>query len=62
MTPRALAETLARQQGAADPQVQAIRHWLLRLEALRYAPGTSCREKSGLAALRREFKQLHWPL
>lgn len=62
MTPRALAETLARQQGAADPQMQAIRHWLLRLEALRYAPGTSCREKSSLAALRREFKQLHWPL
>lgn len=61
MTPRALAETLARQHGAADPQVQAMRHWLLRLEALRYAPGTSGREKSGLAALRREFKQLHWP-
>ena len=60
-TPRALAEALLRQHGAADPQVQAIRRWLLRLEALRYAPGTSGREKSGLAALRREFKQLHWP-
>jgi len=61
VTPRALAEALLRQHGAADPQVQAIRRWLLRLEALRYAPGSSGAAKRGLAALRREFKQLHWP-
>ncbi|MDP1655818.1 MAG: DUF3488 and transglutaminase-like domain-containing protein [Hylemonella sp.] len=62
LTPRALAQVLAHRHGATDPRVQAWRGWLLRLEALRYAPGTAEGAKRGLAALRREFKQLHWPL
>ncbi len=62
LTPRALAQAMARQHGATDPRVQAWRDWLLRLEALRYAPGTAEGAKRGLVALRREFKQLHWPL
>ncbi|MEA3394841.1 MAG: DUF3488 and transglutaminase-like domain-containing protein [Pseudomonadota bacterium] len=62
LTPRALAQSLVRQHGAADPHVQAWRDWLLQLEALRYAPGTAEGAKRGLAALRREFKQLHCPL
>ncbi|PHM19316.1 MAG: transglutaminase [Curvibacter sp. PD_MW3] len=62
LTPRALAQAMARQHGATDPRVQAWRDWLLRLEALRYAPGTAEGAKRGLTALRREFKQLHWPL
>ncbi|MBI3533495.1 MAG: DUF3488 domain-containing transglutaminase family protein [Burkholderiales bacterium] len=62
LTPRALAQAMARQHGATDPRVQAWRDWLLQLEALRYAPGTAEGAKRGLTALRREFKQLHWPL
>lgn len=62
LTPRALAQALAHQHGATAPRVQAWRDWLLRLEALRYAPGTAESAKRGLTALRREFKQLHWPL
>ena len=62
LTPRALAQALAHQHGATAPRVQAWRNWLLRLEALRYAPGTAESAKRGLTALRREFKLLHWPL
>jgi hypothetical protein len=62
LTPRALAQALAHRHGATAPRVQAWRDWLLRLEALRYAPGTAESAKRGLTALRREFKQLHWPL
>ncbi len=60
LTPRALAQVLAARHDAHAPQVQAVRDWLLRLEALRYAPGGAT--SAGLRALRREFKQLHWPL
>lgn len=60
VTPRALAQALQARPDAQAPQVQAVREWLLRLEALRYAPAGSV--PTGLRALRREFQQLHWPL
>ncbi len=60
VTPRALAQQLQARPDAHTPQVQAVRDWLLRLEALRYAPAGSV--SMGLRALRREFQQLHWPL
>jgi len=57
--PRQLAQALLRARGQADPAVPAIRDWLLRLEAQRYAPGHGAR--AGLVTLQREFKQLNWP-
>lgn len=60
LTPRALAQQLLIRPDAHTPQLRAVHDWLLRLEALRYAPAGSA--PSGLRALRREFQQLHWPL
>ncbi|MDO8448330.1 MAG: DUF3488 and transglutaminase-like domain-containing protein [Rhodoferax sp.] len=57
--PRAMAEQLARQAGPQDPSALAVRDWLLRLEAQRYAPpGTT---STRLATLKRELNQLVWP-
>ena len=41
----------------------AIRDWLLKLEALRYAPAAANTPggRAGLTTLRREFNQLPWP-
>jgi hypothetical protein len=40
-------------------RADAIRQWLLRLEASRYAPASA--GSASLTALRREFRQLPWP-
>ena len=62
--PRRMAEQLGTQTtaqtGAVESSTQAIRDWLLRLEALRYAPASS-RHGASLITLRREFDQLPWP-
>ena len=57
--PRRMAEQLTQQLGADHPAQQALRDWLLRLEAQRYAPPNAQRVR--LATLRREFQQLNWP-
>jgi len=63
--PRQMAQQLCAQRSAAHPAVQAVRDWLLRLEALRYAPrqaGEPARAQARrLATLERELKQLPWP-
>ncbi len=55
--PRQMAQAADARFGPAG---QAVRDWLLKLEAQRYAPATSDRSAS-LAALRAEFRQLAWP-
>jgi transglutaminase-like putative cysteine protease len=57
--PRRVAEQLSEQFGLQNPATIALRDWLLRLEAQRYAPASA--QHSTLATLRSEFKQLHWP-
>jgi len=57
--PRTLAEQLLQHYGAENNNITAIRNWLLRLEALRYAPPDAGRER--LRTLQRELKQLVWP-
>ncbi|MCW5628799.1 MAG: DUF3488 domain-containing transglutaminase family protein [Rhodoferax sp.] len=57
--PRAMADLLRQRWGPDDDRAQAIGRWLLRLEAIRYAPRD--RHGASLAALRREFRQLPWP-
>ena len=57
--PRRMAEQLRAQLGPEHPAAQRIGDWLLRLEALRYAPPAA--QNSHLATLQREFKRLHWP-
>ena len=51
------------QQHHNNPDARALAHWLLRLEALRYAPaaavGHTARRRQ-LATLQREFKHLRW--
>ncbi len=59
MPPRAMADLLRQRWGPDDARVQAIGRWLLRLEAMRYAPQGP--DGASLAALRREFRQLPWP-
>jgi protein-glutamine gamma-glutamyltransferase len=54
--PRELAQQL-RTRFAADPAAQALAHWLLRLEAQRYAPHSPLT----LAELRRDYRRLAWP-
>ena len=63
-TPRAMAELLARPStaGRSPRQWTVTRHWLLRLEALRYAPPRSASGAGELARLKRELKHLNWPL
>ncbi len=57
--PRAMADLLRQRWGPDDDRTQAISRWLLRLEAMRYAPRGQ--HDANLAALRREFRQLPWP-
>jgi protein-glutamine gamma-glutamyltransferase len=60
--PRRVADLLAQQLGASHPGVPALRDWLLRLEAIRYAPPKGGQPASAaLATLRRTFQQLPWP-
>jgi transglutaminase-like putative cysteine protease len=63
--PRQMAQQLCAQRSDQQPAVQAVRDWLLRLEALRYAPrqaGEPARAQTRrLATLERELKQLPWP-
>lgn len=59
-TPREMALRLTQRQ-PVDNSVLALRDWLLRLEALRYAPPQPGRQGQGLATLRRELKKLNWP-
>ena len=55
--PRRMAEVIVQQFGPAGGG--ALRDWLLRLEALRYAPAG--RATQDLVTLQREFNQLSWP-
>ncbi len=57
--PRRLAALVHEHLGAGDPRTAAITGWLLRLEALRYAPHGGVLDK--LVQLKREFTQLPWP-
>jgi len=60
-TPRQLAQALSASAQASGPAASALQTWLLRLEALRYAPGASAKGaefRRQLAALRRELPQL----
>lgn len=63
--PRHMAQQLLAQRGADQPDARAVSDWLLKLEALRYAPrqvGEPERlQARRLATLRRELKQLPWP-
>jgi hypothetical protein len=52
-----MAQVISQQFGPAASS--ALADWLLRLEALRYAPAG--RASQDLAVLQREFKQLSWP-
>jgi hypothetical protein len=56
-TPRQLA-TVLQAHASTDPHTAAIAAWLLRLEAWRYA----AQAPATLAALRRECRQLPWPV
>ena len=51
-----MAAQLLAQRDAGDAAVAALRDWLLRLEAQRYAPAQQ--RHTSLATLRDEFKQL----
>ncbi len=55
-TPRAMATQLAAQRDTNDPKVAALRDWLLRLEAQRYAP--EHQQTASLATLQQELKRL----
>ena len=57
--PRAMAQQLMQTFDPDTPRTLAIRDWLLRLEAQRYAPPGA--QRTRLATLQREFKQLVWP-
>jgi len=59
--PRGMAQQLRQQLGEADPRARAIGDWLLRLEALRYAPPSGQGLARQLVALRREAGKLPWP-
>ena len=66
--PRRLAQQLTAQRGQlaalSENRVQPIHDWLMRLEAVRYAPPqapTSTASPFNLKTLQREFKQLAWP-
>jgi len=60
-TPRQLREQL-QSHIASRANTPALCDWLLRLEALRYAPHSeqSTSFKQQLATLQREFQQLRW--
>ena len=63
--PRHMAQQLLAQRGADQPDARAVSDWLLKLEALRYAPRQAGEperlQARRLATLRRELKQLPWP-
>ena len=61
--PRTLAAALQACAPDQHPDLRAISDWLLRMEAWRYAPSGNTRpgRQAGLATLRREYRQLHWP-
>ncbi|WP_310564239.1 DUF3488 and transglutaminase-like domain-containing protein [Hydrogenophaga sp.] len=56
LPPRALAQRVLQRWGHTDAS-RAVTDWLIRLEALRYAPSSP----DSLATLQREFRQLPWP-
>jgi transglutaminase-like putative cysteine protease len=61
--PRQMAQQLEQQLGPTHPGLAAIRDWLLKLEAIRYAPTTGLAPlKTRMATLQRDFKQLPWSL
>jgi hypothetical protein len=47
----------AQAEARFGPAAQAVRDWLLKLEAQRYAEASP----NSLAALRSEFRRLNWP-
>jgi transglutaminase-like putative cysteine protease len=60
-TPRQMAQALASSAQASKPHAQALQHWLMQLEALRYAPTASTQTtdfRRQLAALQRALRQL----
>ncbi len=61
--PRGLAAQMLAQRdklaGVNENSLKAIQSWLMRLEALRYAPKPS-QKGASLKTLQREFKQLNW--
>ena len=57
--PRRMAEQLAKQLDPENPSTLAMRDWLLRLEAQRYAPPDA--QRTRVATLQRELNQLVWP-
>ena len=57
--PRQLAQHTLQQLGADQPFAQAMHHWLLRLEAQRYAPSTV--RPVTLRTLARELQKLPRP-
>lgn len=57
--PRTMAEQLMKTFDPINPMALAIRDWLLRLEAQRYAPPHT--QRTRLGTLERELKQLIWP-
>ena len=61
--PRRVAEQLVQQLGPNHPSLPALQDWLLKLEALRYAPAPAHGPTSAanLSALRRTFRKLPWP-
>ena len=60
LPPRSLATLAAAHWGPDAPQTAPITDWLLRLEALRYAPH-SADSRVTLQHLQQEFKRLPWP-
>ncbi|MBT3067943.1 DUF3488 and transglutaminase-like domain-containing protein [Rhodoferax sp. U11-2br] len=60
-TARELAEQLRAAQGGTSTEVQALMNWLLRLEALRYAPPNGhSSHKRQLTTLQHELRRLRW--
>lgn len=60
-SPRQMAQRLLDQLGPEDNRARAIRDWLFRLEAQRYAPPAGGTRRNSLTPLQREFNQLSWP-
>jgi len=58
--PRGLAGLARRHWGPDAPPTGPISDWLLRLEALRYAPRSAASQRT-LHQLQQEFKRLPWP-
>jgi hypothetical protein len=57
--PRTMAAQCMKVLDPANPRTLALHDWLLRLEAQRYAPPGA--QRTRLATLERELKQLIWP-